>query len=39
MCCASRIYEGMTAREIAQTKDVPIGTIKSRTWYAMRRAD
>ena len=29
-------YEGMTAREIAQTKDVPIGTIKSRTWYAMR---
>lgn len=29
-------YEGMTAREIARTKNVPIGTIKSRTWYAMR---
>jgi RNA polymerase sigma-70 factor, ECF subfamily len=29
-------YEGMTAREIARTKGVPIGTIKSRCWYAMR---
>jgi len=29
-------YEGMTMREIAESKDLPIGTIKSRAWYAMR---
>jgi RNA polymerase sigma-70 factor, ECF subfamily len=29
-------YEGMTMREIADTKGLPIGTIKSRAWYAMR---
>lgn len=29
-------YEGMTMREIAKAKDVPVGTIKSRAWYAMR---
>jgi RNA polymerase sigma-70 factor, ECF subfamily len=29
-------YEGMTMREIAKSKDLPIGTIKSRAWYAMR---
>jgi DNA-directed RNA polymerase specialized sigma24 family protein len=26
----------MTMREIAESKDLPIGTIKSRAWYAMR---
>ena len=29
-------YWGMTMREIASAKDVPVGTIKSRAWYAMR---
>ena len=29
-------YGGMTMREIAEAKGLPIGTIKSRTWYAMR---
>ena len=29
-------YEGMTMREIADAKGLPIGTIKSRAWYAMR---
>ena len=29
-------YQGMTMREIAEAKSVPIGTIKSRTWYALR---
>jgi RNA polymerase sigma-70 factor (ECF subfamily) len=29
-------YEGMTMREIAEAKGVPLGTIKSRAWYAMR---
>jgi len=29
-------YEGMTMREIAESKALPIGTIKSRAWYAMR---
>ena len=29
-------YEGMTMREIAEAKGVPVGTIKSRAWYAMR---
>ena len=29
-------YEGMTMREIAEAKSVPLGTIKSRAWYAMR---
>jgi RNA polymerase sigma-70 factor (ECF subfamily) len=29
-------YQGMTMREIAEAKGVPLGTIKSRAWYAMR---
>ena len=29
-------YEGMTMREIAESKGLPIGTIKSRICYAMR---
>jgi RNA polymerase sigma-70 factor (ECF subfamily) len=29
-------YEGMTMCEIAEAKGVPIGTIKSRVWYALR---
>jgi RNA polymerase sigma-70 factor (ECF subfamily) len=29
-------YEGLTMREIAEAKGLPIGTIKSRAWYAMR---
>jgi RNA polymerase sigma-70 factor (ECF subfamily) len=29
-------YEGMTMRQIAESKDLPIGTVKSRTWYAMQ---
>jgi RNA polymerase sigma-70 factor (ECF subfamily) len=29
-------YEGMTMREIAAAKGLPVGTIKSRAWYAMR---
>jgi RNA polymerase sigma-70 factor (ECF subfamily) len=29
-------YEGMSMREIAEARDVPIGTIKSRAWYALR---
>jgi sigma-70-like protein len=40
--CVSTVFsvtnsdEGMTMREIAESKDLPIGTIKSRAWYAMR---
>ena len=29
-------FEGMTMREIAEAKGVPLGTVKSRAWYAMR---
>jgi RNA polymerase sigma-70 factor (ECF subfamily) len=29
-------YEGMTMREIAKAKGLPVGTVKSRAWYAMR---
>jgi RNA polymerase sigma-70 factor, ECF subfamily len=29
-------YEGMTMREIAAAKDLPVGTVKSRAWYAMQ---
>jgi RNA polymerase sigma-70 factor (ECF subfamily) len=29
-------YGGMTLREIAERKDVPLGTVKSRTSYALR---
>jgi RNA polymerase sigma-70 factor, ECF subfamily len=30
-------YKGMSMREIADAKSVPVGTTKSRAWYAMRR--
>jgi RNA polymerase sigma-70 factor, ECF subfamily len=29
-------YQGTTMREIAEAKSVSVGTIKSRTWYALR---
>jgi RNA polymerase sigma-70 factor, ECF subfamily len=29
-------FQGMTVREIAERCDLPIGTVKSRTWYALR---
>jgi RNA polymerase sigma-70 factor (ECF subfamily) len=29
-------YDGMTMRDIAASKDLPVGTIKSRAWYAMQ---
>jgi RNA polymerase sigma-70 factor (ECF subfamily) len=29
-------YGGMTLREIAERKDIPLGTVKSRTSYALR---
>ena len=28
--------QGMTMREIAARTDLPVGTVKSRTWYALR---
>jgi RNA polymerase sigma-70 factor (ECF subfamily) len=30
-------YEGLTLREIAASKELPIGTVKSRAWNAMQR--
>jgi RNA polymerase sigma-70 factor, ECF subfamily len=29
-------FQGMTMREIAAHCDLPVGTVKSRTWYALR---
>ena len=29
--------QGLTMREIAEHTDLPVGTVKSRTWYALRR--
>jgi RNA polymerase sigma-70 factor (ECF subfamily) len=29
-------FQGMTMREIAERCDLPLGTVKSRTWYALR---
>ena len=28
--------QGLTMREIAEHTDLPVGTVKSRTWYALR---
>ena len=28
--------QGLTMREIAKHTDLPVGTVKSRTWYALR---
>jgi RNA polymerase sigma-70 factor (ECF subfamily) len=29
-------FQGMTMREIAERCNLPVGTVKSRTWYALR---
>ena len=29
-------FQGMTVREIAEACHLPVGTVKSRTWYALR---
>src|SRR5688572_21184427 len=29
-------FQGMTVREISERCELPIGTVKSRTWYALR---
>ena len=29
-------FQGLTMREIAERCDLPVGTVKSRTWYALR---
>jgi RNA polymerase sigma-70 factor (ECF subfamily) len=29
-------FQGMSMREIAEQLDLPVGTVKSRTWYALR---
>jgi RNA polymerase sigma-70 factor (ECF subfamily) len=29
-------FQGMTVREIAEACQLPVGTVKSRTWYALR---
>jgi RNA polymerase sigma-70 factor, ECF subfamily len=29
-------FQGLTLREIAERTGVPVGTVKSRTWYALR---
>jgi RNA polymerase sigma-70 factor (ECF subfamily) len=29
-------FRGMSMREIAEETGLPVGTVKSRTWYALR---
>jgi RNA polymerase sigma-70 factor (ECF subfamily) len=29
-------FQGLSMREIAERTDLPVGTVKSRTWYALR---
>jgi RNA polymerase sigma-70 factor, ECF subfamily len=29
-------FQGMSMREIAERCELPVGTVKSRTWYALR---
>jgi len=29
-------FRGLSMREIAECCDLPVGTVKSRTWYALR---
>ena len=29
-------FQGLTMREIAERCALPVGTVKSRTWYALR---
>ena len=29
-------FQGLTMREIAERCELPVGTVKSRTWYALR---
>jgi len=29
-------FQGMSVREIAEKCELPVGTVKSRTWYALR---
>ena len=29
-------FQGLSMREIAERCDLPVGTVKSRTWYALR---
>ena len=29
-------FQGMSVREIAERCELPVGTVKSRTWYALR---
>ena len=29
-------FQGLSVREIAERCELPIGTVKSRTWYALR---
>ena len=29
-------FQGLSVREIAERCELPVGTVKSRTWYALR---